>query len=190
MATVKCSDCGNEVSTKAEKCPHCGRPKKKPSMLGRLLLILLGVSALGYFLPGNNPKTTTKSQTSPQVSPQVSPVVTPAPKPTLQPPPVPSPPSKENALKSIDLSFKLRKSEISVLEADFTILNKNEYAIKDVKITCAHYAKSGTKIDSNTRTIYEVFPPRKSKTVRDFNMGFIHSQASKSSCEVVDLEIM
>jgi hypothetical protein len=182
MATVKCTDCGNEVSTKAEKCPHCGRPRKKKSILGRLLLVLFGLIVLGYFLPGDEKKTTTKQPASP--------VVAPAPKPTPSTPPAPQPSRKEAALKAVKLDFKLRKSEVSVIEADFTILNQSEHVIKDVKITCTHYAKSGTRVDSNTRVIYEVFPPRKSKTIKDFNMGFIHTQASKSSCEVVDLELM
>lgn len=26
MALIKCSDCGREVSSSADKCPNCGRP--------------------------------------------------------------------------------------------------------------------------------------------------------------------
>ena len=26
MALIKCSECGNSISDKAEKCPHCGLP--------------------------------------------------------------------------------------------------------------------------------------------------------------------
>ena len=28
MPTVKCDDCGGQVSTSVETCPHCGRPIK------------------------------------------------------------------------------------------------------------------------------------------------------------------
>lgn len=28
MAIKKCDECGNEISTKAEKCPHCGAPQE------------------------------------------------------------------------------------------------------------------------------------------------------------------
>lgn len=27
MALLKCKDCGKDVSTEADACPHCGRPK-------------------------------------------------------------------------------------------------------------------------------------------------------------------
>jgi len=28
MAIIKCQECGNEISDKAKKCPHCGCPQK------------------------------------------------------------------------------------------------------------------------------------------------------------------
>lgn len=31
MALIRCPECGNEVSTEAETCPHCGYPIKKGS---------------------------------------------------------------------------------------------------------------------------------------------------------------
>jgi len=46
---------------------------------------------------------------------------------------------------------------------------------------------SGTVIDSNTRTIYETVEPKSTKIVKEMNMGFINSQASKSGCEISDL---
>ncbi len=29
MAIIKCPECGKEISSLAESCPHCGRPMKK-----------------------------------------------------------------------------------------------------------------------------------------------------------------
>ncbi len=29
MALLKCNDCGKDVSTEAEACPHCGCPQKE-----------------------------------------------------------------------------------------------------------------------------------------------------------------
>jgi hypothetical protein len=77
----------------------------------------------------------------------------------------------------------------SIMMADFTIENPTAYTIKDIEITCTHYAASGTRIDSNTRTIYEIIPPKKTRTFKRFNMGFIHSQAQSSSCKIVDLKV-
>jgi hypothetical protein len=72
----------------------------------------------------------------------------------------------------------------SVMEANFTIKNSLPWPIKDILVQCSHAAPSGTTIDSNTRTIYERIEPNKTKQIRKFNMGFIHSQAQRSGCEV------
>jgi hypothetical protein len=74
----------------------------------------------------------------------------------------------------------------SMMALDFTVRNDNDYAVKDVTIRCDHSAKSGTNIDSNTRTIYERVPAHGSLTKYKFSMGFIHSQIDTSSCRVTD----
>jgi hypothetical protein len=76
-----------------------------------------------------------------------------------------------------------------VMLADFIIKNGSGYNIKDITITCTHYANSGTRIDSNTRTIYESIKAGKTKSIKNFNMGFIHSQVASSSCKIDDLKI-
>jgi hypothetical protein len=104
---------------------------------------------------------------------------------------VPAPPTpKEEALKAVKLDYKWRKGGFdNVMEADFTISNPTPYAIKDVEITCVHFAPSGTPIDSNRRTIYERIRPKGKKVVKDFNMGFIHSQVKSSACSITDLVV-
>jgi hypothetical protein len=72
----------------------------------------------------------------------------------------------------------------TVMMASFTLKNTNDFDVKDIEITCLHYGNSGTQIDRNVRTIYEVVKAKGSKTIHDFNMGFIHSQATKSGCAV------
>lgn len=42
MALTKCTECGEEISKKAEKCPKCGAPtKKKTSIFTWLVVIIL-----------------------------------------------------------------------------------------------------------------------------------------------------
>jgi hypothetical protein len=74
----------------------------------------------------------------------------------------------------------------SVMKATFVIYNRNKFAVKDVSVTCTHAANSGTKIDSNTRTVYERINADGYQSVVQMNMGFIHSAASSSKCEVTD----
>jgi hypothetical protein len=44
MALIKCHECGQEVSTEADKCPHCGaKPKKKTSIFTWIIAIFFGL---------------------------------------------------------------------------------------------------------------------------------------------------
>ena len=73
--------------------------------------------------------------------------------------------------------------------ANFTIRNDSAYEIRDIEIVCDHYARSGTRIDRNERTIYDIVPAKRRRTFRNFNMGFIHSQVQKSGCRIADLVV-
>ncbi len=78
----------------------------------------------------------------------------------------------------------------SVMEVDLTIKSTLPFRVKDIEVKCTHAANSGTAIDSNRRTIYEVIGAGETRTFRGFNMGFIHPQAVSSVCEVVDVARM
>lgn len=44
MALKNCRECGKEVSTKADKCPHCGAPvKKEVSLFTAVILIFIAI---------------------------------------------------------------------------------------------------------------------------------------------------
>ena len=70
----------------------------------------------------------------------------------------------------------------ALMEADFVIKNASDLPIKDVRIVCTHYSSSGSRIDSNSETLYQIFPAHANVTKRNVNMGFIHSQTEKTSC--------
>jgi hypothetical protein len=74
----------------------------------------------------------------------------------------------------------------NVMIGTFTIQNANDFGIKDVVISCEHFAPSGTLIDRNTKTVYQAVKAKSSITIKDFNMGLLHTQAAKSSCTVKD----
>jgi hypothetical protein len=100
-------------------------------------------------------------------------------------------PTAAEAREKVEMSdFRWKKGGFdSVMLATFTFDNKNEFSVKDIEVRCEHSAKSGTTIDSNSRTIYEAVPAHSKKTIRDFGMGFIHSQAASSSCRIVSVAI-
>jgi len=77
----------------------------------------------------------------------------------------------------------------NIMMATFVLRNKSDFSIKDPKITCEHAGKSGTVMDSNTRVIYEVILPHKTKRISAFNMGFIDSQAVSTNCRITDASL-
>jgi zinc-ribbon domain len=95
---------------------------------------------------------------------------------------------KDALLRDVKLEYKWYKEGFgNVMIADFSINNPTQYRFKDVEIKCTHSAPSGTVIDSNTRTIYEIVEPKSTKVIKQMNMGFIHSQASRSGCDISNL---
>jgi hypothetical protein len=76
----------------------------------------------------------------------------------------------------------------SVMIVSFTLENTNSFPVKDVEVTCEGSGNSGTLIDINVRTIYDVVKAKSAKPISNFNMGLIHSQASKSWCRVSEFK--
>ena len=96
--------------------------------------------------------------------------------------------SEGAGLKDINLQM-IRSNKVgfgNVYEATFSIANRNRYPIKDFTVTCYHAANSGSMIDSNTRTIYEMIPANGTTYVNDFNMVFINTQVVRTYCEVTN----
>ena len=77
----------------------------------------------------------------------------------------------------------------SVMVATFMVQNKNPTRVKDIRVTCGLTANSGTVIDTATHTIYEAIDKKSYIYVRDVNMGFIDSQANRSTCMVTDFSV-
>ena len=77
----------------------------------------------------------------------------------------------------------------NVMMANFTVHNPSTFRIKDIEVTCTSFAPSGTQIDDNKRTIYEIVPAKSTRHFNDFNMGFIVSQVKSTACRVSDLVV-
>jgi hypothetical protein len=72
----------------------------------------------------------------------------------------------------------------SVMVASFTLHNDNPMPLKDIEVTCASSGPSGSIIDKNTRTVYEVIRQRSLLQVDKLNMGFIRTETTNTQCRV------
>jgi hypothetical protein len=179
-----CRDCGKSMTADMRYCGGCGAdnvspaaaskpvapaplqapPKKQSS--GKLFVAALVLIIFIGIISSNKSTPTTSSTDS-------------------EPAPVDV---KELLLKQVRLQYSWTKEGFgSFMTANFTVTNPTGIAFKDFEITCKHTAPSGTEIDSNVRTIYEVVVANSTWKKQNFDMGFIHSQAQKSSCSITDL---
>lgn len=97
---------------------------------------------------------------------------------------------RDEAMAQTTISAFTWSTDGMIMTANFTIKNDGPKDIKDVEIKCRHSAASGTVIDSNTRTIYDIVKSHSTKRFRNFNMGFIHSQAASSGCAITDVALV
>lgn len=169
MALRPCKECNAEISTDAKTCPHCGK-QQRAGLLGGCLMVVLIIFILGTLSAIVSAIRSTSSNSS-SVNPMIAQN------------------HKDLALANVKLDYKWNKDDMNIMTANFTVKNDSDYGVKDIEIKCDHFAKSGTNIDSNTRTIYDVVEAHSTKRFRDFNMGFIHSQVQTSSCAIHDLAL-
>ena len=167
---MPCPKCGATVFKSAKNCPKCGaKLADKKSLFKKIGIGFLVLVALIFIWPSKETKTTSASQTLARQGNNLNA----ANKDELFP-----------ELVNLDWSWS-KEGFGTVMKVNFVVENLNAFDIKDIKVKCESFGSSGTKIDSNERVIYEVFPSKVKKKVRDFNMGLINSQAAKTNCSVV-----
>lgn len=101
----------------------------------------------------------------------------------------PAAPSPTSEQVTLDYEWRTTAGG-AIMEADFVVDNRAGHAVKDVRIECTHYSPSGTRIDRNSQTLYEVFPAHGKVRKRRVNMGFIHSQADRTRCVIAKYSLV
>lgn len=165
MALIKCKECGQKMSQQAERCPACGHPNKVATYVSKKTTFIAFLVLAGFIwavIRGG----------------------------TDSGPTAPSPTDAALAAVTLkDVSW-YKDGFDAIMMLDATIDNAGDRAVKDVEIECEHTSPSGTVIDRNTKTIYEIVPAYDSLKLKDFNMGFIHSQVDATACRITDLVAM
>lgn len=73
------------------------------------------------------------------------------------------------------------------IQADLTIESALPFALKEIEVACAQFARSGVVIDSRRRTITEVVPAHGRLQVDALDIGPIHPEAGSSGCRIVNV---
>jgi hypothetical protein len=67
----------------------------------------------------------------------------------------------------------------------FTLRNSNDYAVKDIEISCAFSRSDGSHLTDRSRVIHDTLNMRSRKTFARMHVGFVNVNASKAKCSPV-----
>ena len=67
----------------------------------------------------------------------------------------------------------------------FTLRNTNDYAVKDIAISCAFSRRDGSHLTDRSRVIHDIINKRSRKTFARLHVGFVNVNASKAKCVLV-----
>jgi hypothetical protein len=179
MATTTCKDCKATISTEAVACPQCGRPApKKTSILTWVIALFFGAVIFSTCSFSERQKMRLENPVDSVITPR---------------PPTAAEVAAEN---KVILDRNIKNLEINTTASldgfgnvmtlkKLTIKNNNDLNLKDPTISCEAVGKSGTTVTRLNTTIYEKLPAKKTMTTKNINMGFINTQASGYSCEII-----
>lgn len=167
-ATLTCRACGKPSPIGAKRCAHCREPISTLTArdLRHLLwaVPLIGLLGWGVIALGRAPA---HAPTAP-----------------------PAPSAEAVALQNLSLSTAARAGALGLgWKADFRVANRGERGVKDVEILCVQGAPSGTPVGTSHHVLYEVFRADREKTVKDFDLGFVHRQTATVGCALVGLTL-
>jgi hypothetical protein len=67
----------------------------------------------------------------------------------------------------------------------FTLRNSNDYAVKDIEISCAFTRRDGSHLTDRTRLIHDVVNTKSRKTFSRLHVGFVNVNANDAKCALV-----
>jgi hypothetical protein len=70
-------------------------------------------------------------------------------------------------------------------QVTFTLRNRNDYAVKDIEISCAFSRRDGSHLTDRTRTIHDTVNMKSRRTFARLHVGFVNINANKAKCSLV-----
>jgi hypothetical protein len=67
----------------------------------------------------------------------------------------------------------------------FTLRNSNDYAVRDIEISCAFTRRDGSHLTDRSRTIHDTVNMKSRKTFARMHIGFVNVYADRAKCSPV-----
>jgi len=85
----------------------------------------------------------------------------------------------------ISSQFWRRAGLGSNAQVTFTLRNGNDYAVKDIEISCAFTRRDGSHLTDRTRTIHDTVNMKSRRTFARLHVGFVNVNANKAKCSLI-----
>lgn len=70
-------------------------------------------------------------------------------------------------------------------QVTFTLRNANDYAVKDIEISCAFARRDGSHLTDRTRMIHDTVGMKSRRTFARLHVGFVNINANKAKCSLI-----
>jgi hypothetical protein len=97
---------------------------------------------------------------------------------------VPAQPAPVDGLKISSQSWRRGGLGSNAL-VTMTLRNNNEYAVKDIDISCAFLRPDGSHLTDRTRLIPDAISMKSRKTFARLHVGFVNVNAAKAKCSLL-----
>lgn len=67
----------------------------------------------------------------------------------------------------------------------FTLRNGNDYAVKDIEISCAFSRRDGSHLTDRTRVVHDIVKMKGRKSFAHWHIGFVNVNADRAKCTPV-----
>jgi hypothetical protein len=67
----------------------------------------------------------------------------------------------------------------------FTVRNRNDYAVRDIEISCAFSRSDGSHLTDRKRTVHDTVNTRSQRTFARMLVGFVNISANSAKCALV-----
>ena len=74
---------------------------------------------------------------------------------------------------------------VGVMQANLTIESALPFALKEIEVACAQFARTGVEVESTRRTIVEIVPAHGRLQIEALEIGQVNPEAGSSGCRVV-----
>jgi hypothetical protein len=158
-----------------------------------LLAVVVAVGFFAWLMPSgpsdaqsNAPSGRSPAVTSAQDTSWLNPAMTPT-EASLAVPAQANAPAETASLDGLKISSQSwRRGGLgSRALVTFTLRNGNDFAVKDIEISCAFARRDGSHLTDRTRLIHDTVNMKSRKTFARMHVGFVNINADKAKCALV-----